>query len=638
MGRGRGRGRGSGQAGRPVPVTVLVPGRVAIKIPRRIEANATVTGSNLAAIFFFSLGLRSGVRLPRFYLIPLEPNAMWTSSRRKGWIKMQESKVGINGSAEGGEEKNKSGNGWAYGSSINSGNRIIAGLSLCRQAIGGFLNGRTGGRWYRIMVLLWLLIGSAVALWTYYSMAQEISSRRQETLLSMCEERAKMLQDLFVTSMNHVQALTVLVSTFHLEMTPSAIHQRIFAAYTARTAFERPLMSGVAYAQRVLQSEREAFEKEQGWSIRHMYTKEVQPTQEEYAPAVFSQETVSYLISLDMMSGQHDRENILRARESGKGALTTPFKLLDSSHLGVVFTFAVYSKELPHHATPQQRTEATVGYLGGAFDVESLVDNLLHQLAGNLGIIINVYDITNNSDPVLMYGSENNVSNDYHICDLDFADPDRKHEMHCSFSDGPQIPYSAIRTSLGILVIVFLVGHILFAAINRIKRVEEDFRKMQELKARAEAADVAKSQFLATVSHEIRTPMNGVLGMLQMLMDTTLDATQKEYAQTAQSSGRALITLINEVLDQAKIESGRLELETVTFNIRSVLDSVLSLFSAKAQVKGIELAVFVSERVPEVVIGDPGRFQQILTNLICNSVKFTEKGHIFICVRLAEEI
>lgn len=514
------------------------------------------------------------------------------------------------------------------------GNGVIHGL-LSWQSIDGFLSERVGERWNTMAVIVWILLGSSVAIYSFYSMTRETSRRRQETLANMCDERARMLQDQFVASMNHVRALTVLVSTFHLEMKPSALYQDVFAAYTARTAFERPLMSGVAYAQRVLHSEREQFERQQGWSIRHMHTKEAQAPQEEYAPTVFSQQTVSYLISLDMMSGQHDRENILRARESGKGALTTPFRLLDSSHLGVVFTFAVYSRDLPPDATPRQRTEATVGYLGGAFDVESLVENLLHQLAGNLAIIVNVYDTTNESFPVLMYGMG---SHGYHISELDFGDPDRKHELHCGFSDDPKLPFSAIRTSLGIFVIILLVGHILFAAINRIKKVEEDCREMEELKGRAEAADVAKSQFLATVSHEIRTPMNGVLGMLQMLMDTDLDATQKDYAQTAQASGKALITLINEVLDQAKIESGRLELETVPFHIRTVLDSVLSLFSAKTQAKGIELAVFVSERVPEVVIGDPGRFQQIITNLVSNSVKFTENGHIFVCVHLAQEI
>uniref|UniRef100_A0A1D1YAW4 histidine kinase n=1 Tax=Anthurium amnicola TaxID=1678845 RepID=A0A1D1YAW4_9ARAE len=132
--------------------------------------------------------------------------------------------------------------------------------------------------------------------------------------------------------------------------------------------------------------------------------------------------------------------------------------------------------------------------------------------------------------------------------------------------------------------------------------------------------------------------MNGVLGMLQMLMDTDLDVTQQDYVRTAQASGKTLVSLINEVLDQAKIESGKLELEAVQFDLRVILDDVLSLFSGKSQEKGIELAVYISDKVPEVLIGDPGRMRQIITNLMGNSIKFTEKGHIFVTVHLAEEV
>lgn len=211
--------------------------------------------------------------------------------------------------------------------------------------------------------------------------------------------------------------------------------------------------------------------------------------------------------------------------------------------------------------------------------------------------------------------------------------------MHCRFKQKPSPPWTAITLSVGVLVITLLIGHIFHAAINRIAEVEGQYQEMMELKHRAEAADIAKSQFLATVSHEIRTPMNGVLGMLQMLMDTNLDLTQLDYAQTALSSGNELISLINEVLDQAKIESGRLELEAVPFDLRAELDNVSSLFSGKSHKKGIELAVYVSDLVPEVVIGDSGRFKQIITNLVGNSVKFTnDKGHIFVTVHLADEV
>ncbi|MFQ6633812.1 hypothetical protein Gotur_010641 [Gossypium turneri] len=210
----------------------------------------------------------------------------------------------------------------------------------------------------------------------------------------------------------------------------------------------------------------------------------------------------------------------------------------------------------------------------------------------------------------------------------------------CRFKQKPPLPWMAINASVGVLVITLLVGHIFHAAICRIAKVENDCREMMELKARAEAADVAKSQFLATVSHEIRTPMNGVLGMLKMLMDTDLDAIQRDYAETAHASGKDLISLINEVLDQAKIESGRLELEDVPFDLRNLLDSILSLSSDKSNDKGIEKsAVYVSDRVPEVVVGDPGRFRQIITNLVGNSIKFTQdKGHIFVSVHLVDEM
>jgi histidine kinase 2/3/4 (cytokinin receptor) len=336
---------------------------------------------------------------------------------------------------------------------------------------------------------------------------------------------------------------------------------------------------------------------------------------------------------------QEDRENILRARASGKGVLTSPFKLLKSNHLGVVLTFAVYDTSLPPDATEEQRVEATIGYLGASYDMPSLVEKLLHQLASKQTIAVDVYDTTNTSGLIKMYGSEIGDISEQHISSLDFGDPSRNHEMHCRFKHKLPIPWTAITPSILVLVITFLVGYILYEAINRIATVEEDCQKMRELKARAEAADIAKSQFLATVSHEIRTPMNGVLGMLKMLMDTDLDAKQMDYAQTAHGSGKDLTSLINEVLDQAKIESGRLELENVPFDMRFILDNVSSLLSGKANEKGIELAVYVSSQVPDVVVGDPSRFRQIITNLVGNSIKFTqERGHIFISVHLADEV